>query len=180
MESDPPSSQALTEQFLRELTRHERWLTTYVLSLVAHLFDAEDILQEVKLTLWRHFAQFEPGTNFRAWARTVALHQILNFRRSRKKHAGSQLEEKFIEAVALELDRQAESCEQQADLLTRCLQKLPQAHRQIVVWRYFEDCSVTEIATRSRRSTEAVYRLLSRIREVLAECVRRSAVEARA
>ena len=180
MASDPSSSQETTEHFVRELARHERWLATYVYSLVANSFDAEDVLQEVKLTLWRHFAQFEAGTNFRAWARTVALHQILNFRRSRKRHAGSVLEEKFVEAVALELDRQAGSLEQQSDLLARCLQKLPAEQRNLVVWRYFEDCSVAEIAARSHRSAEAVYRSLSRIRDALAECVRRFATEAQA
>lgn len=180
MEPEPNAPPENPEDYLRQLAQHERWLATYVYSLVAHSFDAEDILQEVKLTLWRNFAKFQPGTNFRAWARTIALHQVLNFRRSAKRHAGAALEEVFVEAVAMELDRQASALESQAELLGRCLQKLPEAHRKLIVWRYYEDCSVPEIAARSRRTEEAVYRLLSRIRAVLSECVVRSAIHVEA
>lgn len=177
MDSEPQAPPENPEAYLRQLALHERWLATYVYSLVAHSYDAEDVLQEIKLTLWRHFAKFQAGTNFRAWARTIALHQILNFRRSAKRHAGAALEEIFVEAVALELDRQALALESQSDLLGRCLQKLPEAHRKLIIWRYYEDCSVAEIATRSRRSVEAVYRLLSRIRAVLSACVQRRTLE---
>ena len=177
MDSEPNATSENTEEYLRQLAQHDRWLATYVYSLVAHSHDAEDILQQVKLTLWRHFTKFEPGTNFRAWARTVALHQILNFRRSAKRHAGESLEEAFVEAVATELDRQSVALERQSELLGHCLQKLPEAHRTLILWRYYEDRTVAEIATRSRRSVEAVYRLLSRIRAVLGECVQRAAME---
>lgn len=180
MDSEPKAPPEDPEAYLRQLAQHERWLATYVYSLVAQSHDAEDVLQEVKLTLWRQFARFEAGTNFRAWARTIALHQVLNFRRSAKRHAGTALEEVFVEAVALELDRQSLALESQSDLLGRCLQKLPEAHRKLIVWRYYEDCSVAEISTRSRRSVEAVYRLLSRIRAVLSDCVQRTTLEAEA
>ena len=35
-----------------------------------------------------------------------------------------------------------------------------QAHRKIVVWRYYEECGVEEIAAKSERTVEARYRLL--------------------
>jgi RNA polymerase sigma-70 factor (ECF subfamily) len=165
------------EDYLRLLAQHERWLATYVYSLVASAHDAEDVLQEVKVVLWRHFEKFTPGTNFRAWARTIATHQILNYRRAVKKHSAAPLDEAFVEAVATEIDRQSESLERKSDALAFCLRKLPEPHRKVIHWRYYEDCSVEEIAARSQRSIESVYRLLSRIRGVLSECVARQAVE---
>ncbi len=173
MDSDPPDSTAHTEDYLRLLAQHDRWLATYVYSLVARPADAEDILQEVKVTMWKHFASFEPGSNFRAWARRIATNQILNYRRSEKKRPSSTLDEEFIEAVAAEIDRRADTLDHQADALKICLHKLPEAHRKIVLWRYYEDCGVEEIAAKSERTVEAVYRLLSRIREVLNDCVTR-------
>jgi RNA polymerase sigma-70 factor (ECF subfamily) len=173
MDSDPPDSTAHTEDYLRLLAQHDRWLATYVYSLVARPADAEDILQEVKVTMWKHFASFEPESNFRAWARRIATNQILNYRRSEKKRPSSTLDEEFIEAVAAEIDRRADTLDRKADALKICLRKLPEAHRKIVVWRYYEDCGVEEIAAKSERTVEAVYRLLSRIREALNECVTR-------
>lgn len=170
----PPEPADTTEAYLRLLTQHDRWLATFVYSLVASAADADDILQEVKVTLWKQFAKFEPDSNFRAWARKIATHQILNYRRSEKKRStSSPLDEEFIEAVAMEIDQRADALDHKADALAMCVKKLPEAHRKIVVWRYYEDCGVEEIATKSERTVEAVYRLLSRIRQVLSDCVSR-------
>ena len=162
-----------SEAFLRTLVEHERWLAAYVYSLVASTADAEDILQECKVVLWKKFNDFTPGSNFRAWARTIALHQILNYRRSEQRRPWSPLDQAFLEAVAAEIERRPEALDRRAEALRTCVQKLPHAHRAIVQLRYFEDCSIDEIATRSDRSAEAVYRLLSRIRKVLNDCVSR-------
>jgi RNA polymerase sigma-70 factor, ECF subfamily len=168
------------ERYLRLLAEHERALSAYVFSLVGSAADAADILQECKLALWRMFDRFQPGTNFLAWARTVALHQILNYRRA-KRRPESPHEREFIEAVAAEIDRRADDLDQRAELLRACLKKLPERHRTIVVWRYYEECEVETIAAKSQRSVLAVYRLLSRIRENLNDCIRRqqSAASAR-
>ena len=180
MDGAPPETRTdptNPEDYLRLLAQHDRWLATYVYSLVSSSHDAEDILQEVKVVLWREFPKFESGSNFRAWARTIAMHQILNYRRAVKRQAGQILDEAFVEAVAEEIDRQSEGLERKANALRYCIEKLPEAHRKMVLWRYYEDCSIGEIAVRSQRSSEAVYRLLSRIRLVLSECVTRQGLQ---
>lgn len=173
MDRPPPDSSETTEAYLRLLTQHDRWLAAYVYSLVNRAADAEDILQEVKVTMWKHFAKFEPGSNFRAWARKIATNQILNYRRAEQRRPNADLDQSFIEAVAAEIDRRADTLDRRADALKICLHKLPEAHRKIVVWRYYEDWGVEEIAAKSERTVEAVYRLLSRIRTVLNDCVSR-------
>jgi RNA polymerase sigma-70 factor (ECF subfamily) len=169
----PPESDSITEAYLRLLTQHDRWLATYVYSLVPQAADAEDILQEVKVTMWKHFGSFQPDSNFRAWARKIATNQILNYRRAVQRRPSTELEEAFIEAVAAEIDRRADGLDHRAEALRHCLHKLPEAHRKIIVWRYYEDCGVEEIASKSQRSVEAVYQLLSRIRTLLNDCVSR-------
>ena len=161
------------EAYLRLLAEHEVAIAAYVYSLVNCRADAADILQECKLAMWRMFDRFEPGTDFRAWGRKIAIHQILNFRRAAKRRPDSPLEQQFIEAIAAEIDARAPVLDQQAEVLRQCLRKLPEAHRAIVAWRYYDECEIAEIAAKSARTEEAVYRLLSRIRRVLNECIRR-------
>ncbi len=175
MTATPASTDDHGEAFLRSLAGHERWLATYVYSLVSSTADADDILQECKVTMWKKFGQFTPGTNFRAWARTIALHQILNHRRSEQRRPVAALDREFIEAIAAEIDRRSDQLDEQADVLRTCLRKLPAAHRAIVVARYYEGCDIDEIAAKTDRSAEAVYRLLSRIRKALGECVNQHA-----
>lgn len=178
MDPNSPDSTEQTEAYLRLLNQHDRWLATYVYSLVSRPADAEDILQETKVTMWKHFGKFEQGTNFRAWARKIATNQILNYRRSEQRRPSSAIDEEFIEAVAAEIDRRANTLDRKADALRLCLRKLPEAHRKIVVWRYYEDCGIEEIAEKSERTVEAVYRVLSRIRGVLNDCVNRQLASA--
>ena len=79
-----------------------------------------------------------------------------------------------FEAVAAEIDRRSDELDRQSEVLKQCLQKLPETHRAIIVWRYYEDCDIAAIAVKSGRTEEAVYRLLSRIRQALSECIGRN------
>ena len=178
MEPSPNSPDQQTENYLRLLTQHDRWLATYVYSLVHDRADADEILQDCKVAMWKHFGSFQADTNFRAWARKFATNHILNYRRSEKRRPTTVVDDEFIEAVAGEIDRRAGVLDSRADALQQCLRKLPEAHRKIIVWRYYEDCGVDEIATKSQRTVEAVYRLLSRIRTVLNDCVSQQLAQA--
>ncbi|MBL9117336.1 MAG: sigma-70 family RNA polymerase sigma factor [Verrucomicrobiaceae bacterium] len=171
--SGPEPTTEQTEAYLRLLSEHERWLAGYVFSLVPHAADGEDILQEVKLTMWRQFGRFELGSNFKAWARTIATHAVLNYRRAVKKRSHPELEDAFIEAVAAETTHQADHLEDRGEALQYCLAKLPDNQRRVISWRYFDDCGVDEIAQKAGRSAEAVYQMLSRIRTALNECIER-------
>ena len=56
-----------TEAFIRLLSEHERGLYMYVMTMTPHASDTDDILQEAKVVMWRHFGDFKQGTNFGAW-----------------------------------------------------------------------------------------------------------------
>src|SRR5687767_8405236 len=83
-ESPSMSPPDRAEEFVFLLARHERQLGAYVMTMVPHPQDADDILQEAKVVMWRHFAKFESGTNFGAWSRKIAFHQVLAYRK--RKH----------------------------------------------------------------------------------------------
>lgn len=166
-----PSTAPNAEEYLTLLNEHERSLAAYVHTLVPALEDAEDILQTCRVTMWKHFSSFEPGTNFSAWARKIALNQILNYRRSEKRRRVFSADREFIEAVAAEIDLQSDQLDARSDALRTCLSKLPAAHRKTVLLRYFEDLGIDEIAEKTKRTAGAVYRLLSRVRTALNDCI---------
>lgn len=169
--ADSPSIDP-AERYLVLLNEHERGLAAYVHTLVPDRLDAEDILQSCKLTMWKQFAQFAEGTHFLAWAKKIAFHQILNHRRSARRKPLYSAEPEFLEAVAAEIDRVSESIDTRAEALRDCLRRLPENQRRLVLLRYFEDHDIAAIARETDRTEAAVYKLLSRVRAALNDCVK--------
>ena len=162
----PPDS---AEEFVFLLARHERALAGYVMTMVPHLQDADDILQEAKVVMWRNFERFESGTNFAAWGRKIAFHQVLAHRK-RKNRDRLDFSEAFLEAVSEETEKQGAALERREQVLAACLSQLPAEHRTTLNLRYLDGLSLEEMAGRLEKTVGALYRLLSRIRAVLHEC----------
>jgi RNA polymerase sigma-70 factor (ECF subfamily) len=161
-----------TTVFLELLNAHDRALTLYVYGMVPRDAEAEDILQQTKMLLWKHFGDYEPGTHFLAWARKVAFHQVLTYRR-KKKREHLPLEEEVLEAVGAAVSELSEQGGARHEALRACVTRLPADHRQLIQMRYFQEMEIPEIARRIQRTEAAVYRALSRIRLSLMTCVRK-------
>lgn len=157
--------------FLELLNEHERSLRIYVLALIHDRGHAEDILQLARITMWKRFGDFEAGSNFEAWSRKIALNQILNHRRSAKRKPLHLVDPEFVESIAQEIDRQSDHLALRSEALRKCIKQLPETHRTTILLRYHDDCDISKIAELTSRTETAVYRLLSRIRAALNECI---------
>ena len=159
-----------SELFLRLLNEHERNLSIYVHSLIPDWAAAQDVLQETRVTLWKEFSKFERGTNFAAWARTVAFYQILTHRK-KVKRSPLPLSDEFLHSISDAIKEDPEKWDKRSEALRHCVAKLPLPHRRLIALRYFEERSVESISEKVGRTVAAIYRALSRIRRSLEECV---------
>lgn len=171
--SESPDDPERTEAFLRLLSEHEKKLGIYVTGLVACPQDAQDILQEGKIVMWRQFHQFELGTNFAAWARKILFYQILAHRRKSKRDKAELLSEKMLESLSEEAESaiREQRWQKREAVLKQCVTKLSEEHREILLMRYRDEASIERISHRTERTEGAVYRLLSRLRKNLYQCV---------
>ncbi|MFN3149020.1 sigma-70 family RNA polymerase sigma factor [Bremerella sp.] len=167
-----PSSSPTTRdaEFVQLFTLNQHRIYIYLVSLVHDQNAADDIFQETMLVLWREFERFESGTNFMAWSCTVALNQVRAWRKKQQRDR-LQFSDEFLEALSQELDSNADYLESRYQFLRDCIAKLPQHHRQLIAYRYSSGHAIDEIAKQTQRSIDAVYRLLSRIRRTLQDCV---------
>lgn len=164
-----------TEDFLVLLTEHSREIYGTILRLVLNRSDADDIFQETNLVLWREFARFTPGTNFRAWSYRIAVNQVLAWRKRRQRDRLTFSSE-FLSAVSGEMETDPHTLEDRVKALAECLGKLPPHQRELVALRYGTSMEIETIAEKSRRSVQAVYKALQRIRHDLLACVRRNPI----
>ncbi len=148
---------------------HQGALKAFVLSLWPDYAEAEDVMQELFLTITRKAGAFQEGTNFLAWARTIARHKVSEGRRA---HSRTLLSTEVM--AALELDCPQEfGDDQRLAALTRCLEKLPPKAREVVQLRYHEDQGPGAIAAALARSVNAVNVALAKARVMLRDCVSR-------
>jgi RNA polymerase sigma-70 factor, ECF subfamily len=158
------------EEFMSLYTRHQRGLFTYILSLVTNVNDAEELLQQTNLILWRKFGEFHRGSNFGAWASRVAYLEVLKYFELRKNRAQS-LDPRLFEAVAEKMLEHEEYFERRTDALNACLEKLRKPDRQLLMLRYAPGASTKSVASKLQRSVSSVYKTTSKIRQMLLDCV---------
>ncbi len=166
----PGNASGRDAEFVQLFTQNQHRIYIYLLSLVNDQNAADDIFQETMLVLWREFDRFERGTNFMAWSCTVALNQVRAWRKKQQRDR-LQFSDEFLEALSHELDSSADYLESRYEMLRACIAKLPQHHRQLIAYRYSSGHAIHDIAEQTQRSVDAVYRLLSRIRRTLQDCV---------
>src|SRR5262245_5742011 len=58
--------------FLRLFLQNERRLYAYILTLLPHRADADDVLQEASLVMWDKFDDANPPADFTAWGCRIA------------------------------------------------------------------------------------------------------------
>ena len=95
-------------------------------------------------------------------------------RRKRKTREKLQFSSEFLETISEELACEPERREERERRLAECVQKLAPDQQKVLLLRYGEGCEIDELAKRVGRTVAASYRLLSRIRHNLFECVGRS------
>jgi RNA polymerase sigma-70 factor (ECF subfamily) len=164
---------AKVNEFVRLLGENQRRISLYIMGLVPNWNDAEEIVQETTVVLWQGFAKFETGTNFAAWACKVAYFRVLAWRK-RKTREKLQFSSEFLETISEELAADPERREDRERRLAECVEKLPPDQQTVILLRYGEGCEIEDLAQRVGRTVAASYRLLSRIRHNLFECVGRA------
>jgi RNA polymerase sigma-70 factor, ECF subfamily len=129
--------------------RHAR----VVYAFAAHAIgksDAEEVVQEVFVRLWRRAAQFdlERGA-FSTWLMAIARNHVVDQlrRRQRGRIAAGQIEEVLMNAVDPAAGPEEEVVGHTASvLLAKCLRELPAEQRRVLTLAYFGGLSQSEIA----------------------------------
>ncbi len=173
METDTNTDPRQVEEVQRLFLRHAGLLRGFILGLLPDHHIAEDVFQELFLTITHKAGEFQPGTNFLAWARAIGRLKVLECCRARK--AGPQLlDPAALEALAAAAGEVDDTWAPHRAALAHCLEQLAPRARQILELRYSEEfLAPPEIAARISWSVGAVHVALSRARKFLHDCTQR-------
>lgn len=171
-ENDSTLTAAPEAEFIQQFTKAQRRLYLYILSQVPDPVDAEEILQETNLVIWRKCNDFELGTNFIAWAYRIAGYEVL---KHRERHHRDRLRfsDEFVRRIAAEARTDFEHLQEKRRALNHCLDKLRPKDRNLIERRYAPGENGKSVARSPGRPVNSVYQSLGRIRRTLFECMRR-------
>jgi RNA polymerase sigma-70 factor (ECF subfamily) len=167
----PPTDHTLEVQ--RLFVQHQQLVLYYVLSIEPNLGDAQDILQETFLAVSRKAQTYTLGTNFPAWACTVARYQALQFQRSLQRRT-ARLDEDVLEMLHGGDSPIPESMERRTRALKDCLEKLAPKALELIRLRYHLGQLPETIASTVGWTPNSVRVALARARQTLRTCVDRS------
>lgn len=146
------------EDFTQAVKRNNQRIYLIAFSFTKSRTDAEDILQNVFLKLWKYPKSFESEIHIDKWLTAVCVNESKNYIKSPfKKRSFTFLEE----------ETQSEFESQKNLDLFNAVMSLPKKERAVIHLFYYEDMTVKEIAEMLKIKESAVKTRLHRARKTL-------------
>ena len=136
---------------------------------------AEDAVQEAYLVLMEKWAEYDPARGIYPWVRRMVDFKVKEARRRTRKTvlvADPELDALVQQATSQFLDsRAAEDQASRVQALEHCMRSLSRGARDLLVRYYWKGQSCEAISQSVRKSANAIWLSLSRIRKKLRECM---------
>lgn len=158
-------------EFVRQIARHQAVLHTYIVSLMPGMDGTDDVLQETNILLWEKRKTFTIGTNFRAWASSIARFKVMEHRRKAARRNRQLFDEALIQQLASDCDVGLGEMDQHLRALDKCLELLDDQQRSLIEHRYYSGTRLQDFSTRCGRPVDSLRVSLFRIRAALKTCI---------
>jgi RNA polymerase sigma-70 factor (ECF subfamily) len=157
------------------IDRHISVVRRRIGSRMRNTADAEDILQEVLLKVWRHLSTFRSESSFRTWMTRVAMNEAgQSYRRERCRPTGQVIADFDVLASPRESQHQSLARLEAAQAIRCAVAALPEKYRQVLILRDIEELSSEETADSLQSTIPAVKSRLFRARLMLLAALRGS------
>lgn len=161
-----------SDKFLSLLLPSQKRILGYILTYVPNYADADDILQNTLSILWKKFDQYEPQTEFLAYALTIARYEIMNYFRKTSKAGKFHLSENLQQIIEAESASTHQQFNHRVEALKECFTKLNPGEMHLVQMRYEQEMSFSKIGQRLGISPPAALKKLAGIHGRLIRCIR--------
>ena len=163
-----------------QLAAHQAEVLAYICTLLPGDSSVNDVLQRTNLVIWKKRSSFEVGSNFRAWAFSIARWEVKAYLKEKKRKSWLVIDDDLTQKINDTMEATAESnpMHELRIALELCIQKLKPDERELVTHRYHTDEPLKQFAQSSGRSVGTLKVTLCRIRATLKRCIEsRQAVE---
>jgi len=160
------------DAFGQIVSRYQSLVCSLAYSATGSLSQSEDLAQDTFVTAWKHLRDLREPEKLRAWICGIARNLIHNFLRKEGRepsHRAETLEEISAGPSPEPLPVETTISKEEAAILWRSLEKIPDAYREPLILFYREHQSVEAVAAKLDLSEDAAKQRLSRGRKLLQE-----------
>lgn len=146
--------------FTALMRQYQEKLYWHIRRLVVNHEDANDVLQNLFIKVWKNLEHFREDSKLFTWLYRIATNESLSFLEQQKRRASRPLEGEASEQIAtLKADRDFDSTKLEWKLQL-AIQQLPEKQRIVFNMRYFDEMpyqQMSEILETSEGALKASY-----------------------
>lgn len=165
------------EERFKRATACRPALLAVILAMTRDYQEAEDLVQETMLEVFKSADRFDESRDFLRWAKGIARNVVM------RHWAAQQRQPALMEAEALQTlaealmqeDEEPARWEQERRRLQECLDRLSERSRKLFLLRYGNNLKGHALSEASGYNFNSLRTTLLRIRAFLRECIRRGA-----
>lgn len=164
--------------FVFLVERYEDPLRNYILRISSFSYmEAEEILQDVFLKVWKNLREFDTSIKFSSWIYRITHNEtISNFRKAKSRgvEKRTDLDEELFNNLPSKLDIPQDVDQNfNAEFIHEILASLSEDYREVLVLRFYEDKSYEEISDILKKPSGTVATLLNRAKKSFLEIMKR-------
>lgn len=144
----------LQTAFEELLRRHQRAVRCYCVRICREAAVAEDVAQEVFVTLWRSRQSYEPKGRFRSYLFAIAMSRCRN--ELRRRRSTSFASDEVVQLATNPLALDAIVAAERSQRLYSLVNRLPEVQREAITLRFAAGLEYGEIAEVVRRPEATV------------------------
>jgi len=164
------------DNFAYIVDRYETKLKAYIIRISSfNTAEVEEILQEVFIKAWKNLKEFNYTLKFSSWIYRIARnHTISSFRKhqSRGNDKSISIDNNVFEIASGDLDiREELDKKERAELIRKILEELNQEYKAVLILKYFEDKSYSEISDILKKPEGTIATLVHRAKKQFKELI---------
>jgi RNA polymerase sigma-70 factor (ECF subfamily) len=160
------------QTIIESVNSYKDKLFRFSLKIVGNRFDAEDVLQELLIKVWKKREHFEELENKEAWCMTVVRNLSIDKIRKRKNNYADDISEHYAISDSAPTPDKATEVKESLSIVMLLLNELPEAQKEIIHLRDIEGYTYREISEITEMSEDQVKVNLFRARQKFKEKIK--------
>lgn len=153
--------------FLYLMNRYEKPLIFYIRRISQFsVEEAEDILQEVFIKVYKHLNAYDPKLKFSSWIYRITHNQVISkFRKTKARpdQVSWDMDESLLNRLAADFDLEYDiDLKLFSQKIFNILNNLDDKYREVLILRYFEQKDYSEISDILKKPSGTVATLINR------------------